>query len=519
VDTPTIDLAASTPEALVGATAWPARPASITSFQAPYGQAQSLVLVPAQFMGSPTGGTGTQRLYNALGVKVYYAPTANTDFDPATILSTEGTASGSDVTFEVTTKDAGGTVTRVLVAFHDFDGTWKFVDLGHGAGDQWSGTTTASRAFADGEQVEYFVQVLDGAANVAFASNKAQNYAAGILDTAPPTITAAVTPAATASGWIAAPSAIVSFTCADADSGIAAGACPTPVRVTTDGVSEVTGTVIDQAGNTATTVATVKLDGSAPTITASVMPNGWSNAASATVTFACSDAASGIDATGCPAPVTVTAEGATNVMRTVHDVAGNAASATGTARLDRTAPTVTITGAAGAVHTCSTTDPLSGVATAATPSNTTTSVNGIPTTTIICSGATDNAGNVAQTVTQTYVAPITFVGFLDPVNNPPTPNTGSAGKTYPIKFQLKTPQGAFITVTPAITSTVYKIGASCSGLGDALESQSSGNSQLTFDAATNTFQYNWKTPSQKGCYEFRLTLADGTTKIALFSLK
>ena len=183
VDTPTIDLSASTPEAPVGATAWPARPASITSFQAPYGQAQSLVLVPGQFMGSPTGGTGTQRLYNALGLKVYYAPSSNTDFDPATILSTEGTSAGADVTFNVTTNDGGGTVKRVLVAFHDFDGTWKFVDLAHGAGDLWTGTTNASRAFADGEQVEYFVQVLDAAANVAFVSNKAQNYAAGILDT------------------------------------------------------------------------------------------------------------------------------------------------------------------------------------------------------------------------------------------------------------------------------------------------------------------------------------------------
>ena len=70
-----------------------------------------------------------------------------------------------------------------------------------------------------------------------------------------------------------------------------------------------------------------------------------------------------------------------------------------------------------------------------------------------------------------------------------------------------------------MTSTTYARRPSCTGCGDALEAESPGSSQLTFDATTNTFQYNWKTPSKKGCYEFRLGLADGTTKTALFNLK
>ena len=180
---------------------------------------------------------------------------------------------------------------------------------------------------------------------------------------------------------------------------------------------------------------------------------------------------------------------------------------------------MTVVPGPGNTRVCSTADPLSGVATQATGSSITAKVNGILTTTLVCSGATDNAGNVAPTVTETYVVPFTFIGFQPPVDNAPTPNTGQAGRTYPIKFQLKDQQGAFITVLPAVISTTYKTATACGGVGDALEVQATGNSSLTFDAATNTFQYNWKTPSQKGCYEFRLTLADGTVKTAIFSLK
>ena len=308
VSTPTIDLSASTPEAPIGDTAWPARPATVTTYQAPFGTAQDLVLVPGQFFGSPTGGNGTQRLFDTVGLKVYYAAPAATDFDPATILSTRGVPSGSSIAFTVNTSDAGGAIARVLVAFHDPDGSWKFVDLAHGSGDTWTGNGTANAALPTGADVEYFVQVLDAAGNVAFASNKAQLFAATVADTSPPTITASISPAANAAGWIGG-SATVTFACSDGDSGIPAGNCPTPVLVTADGTTVVTGTVFDAAGNQATAYAPVQVDGTAPSITASVVPSGWASAPSATVTFSCSDAPSGLDAAGCPAPVTVTAEG------------------------------------------------------------------------------------------------------------------------------------------------------------------------------------------------------------------
>ena len=594
VSTPTIDLTASTPESPVAGTAWPARSATVTTYQAPFGTAQDLVLVPGQFFGSPSGGSGTQRLFDTVGLKVYYASPSATDVDPATILGAQGVPTGSSIAFNVQANDGAGSVARVLVAFHDFDGSWKFVDLVHGAGDSWAGTGTATHTFATGQEVEYFVQVLDGAGNVSVASNKALLFAAAVADTTAPTITASVSPAPNAAGWIG-DTATVTFTCTDTGSGIPAGACPTPQNVTADGTTVVSGTVSDAAGNQASVYTTVQVDRTAPSITASVAPAGWSNGASATVTFSCSDETSGLDASGCPIPVTVLGEGSTDVSGTVHDAAGNAATVHATVQLDRgnptigasiapapnaagwnksnvtvsfdcqdtlsgigaggcpanvavtsdgirlvggiatdragnsagtsvtvkldkTAPVVTFAGDPGTVLTCSTTDALSGVLTPATGTNVTVRVNGLPTTTLTCTGAEDVAGNT-RTAAKTYVAPITFSGFLSPVNNAPIVNNGTAGKTYPIKFQLTGIDGQPITVLPAVASTTYRTGTSCSGLGDPLESQSSGSSLLTFDATTNTFQYNWKTPNQKGCYEFALGLADGTTKTAIFSLK
>jgi hypothetical protein len=79
-----------------------------------------------------------------------------------------------------------------------------------------------------------------------------------------------------------------------------------------------------------------------PTITASASPPanaaGWNNT-DVVVTFTCSDAGSGIAV--CPAPVTVTAEGAGQVVTgTAQDRAGNHASASVTLKIDKTPPSI-----------------------------------------------------------------------------------------------------------------------------------------------------------------------------------
>ncbi|HEV8404110.1 MAG TPA: PxKF domain-containing protein [Candidatus Limnocylindrales bacterium] len=604
LDTPTADLSASAPEVRSDLSAWPGHLATITTSVAPYGRAQSLVLVPGRFLGSTSDGTGKQRLFDSVGVSVLYAPDDVTDFTPPTIDSTTATALDSTITFTVQASDVEGPVKRVVVAYHDFDGIWKFTDLvQQGTTTTWTQTAIASHAFGPSDGVEYFVQVVDAAGQVGTASDKATGYTVRI-DQTPPIISASVSPAPNAAGWSAGSSATVSFTCADAGSGLAADACPAPVTVTTQGATTVNGTVTDVAGNSASTFAFVQLDGNAPTISADITPapdaDGWGSGASATVTFTCGDVGSGLAQNACPASQTITAEGVTPVNGSVTDIAGNTSTVTATVRLDRTAPTISatiaptpnaagwghpasatvsfscsdtgsgiasdacpasqtisdegVTSVSGTVadlagnqasittvvridrtapvvtvlvsdppHTaaCSTTDALSGVAVQATLTTTTARVNGIPTTTAVCAGASDLAGN-SGSATATFVAPMTFSGFIDPVNGPPVVNTGKAGRTYPIKFQLRDAQGAFISALPAVTSSTYQ-SVTCSTFGNAtadpLPTDTSGSSGLKYDATTNQYTYTWKTPAATGCYVFRLGLADGATYTANFKLQ
>jgi hypothetical protein len=93
----------------------------------------------------------------------------------------------------------------------------------------------------------------DVAGNAAFATVSGIN-----IDTTAPTISA--TP--NDSTWRKGP-VTVKFTCADDRSGVVA--CPADVVVSADGVTPVTGTVSDKAGNTSSVTVTVRIDKTLPT--------------------------------------------------------------------------------------------------------------------------------------------------------------------------------------------------------------------------------------------------------------
>ena len=113
----------------------------------------------------------------------------------------------------------------------------------------------------------------------------------------------------------------------------------------------------------------------------------------------------------------------------------------------------------------------------------------------------------------------TFGGFLQPVDNPPTINTGRAGRTYPVKFQIRDHTGALVTSLAAVNSITYKpvtCGSVSTDPTDALETTPAEGTSLRLEE--DRFVYNWKTPSMAGCYELSVSLADQQAHSASFSL-
>src|SRR5215213_210650 len=277
-------------------------------------------------------------------------------------------------------------------------------------------------------------------------------------DTAP-TVSHTLAPEANAAGWNNSDTT-VHFSAKDAGSGVDAATVTPDVKVTdeTSGLT-VHGTAKDLAGNTGTDDVTVRLDKSAPVISAAVEDgrkgaNGYYTGP-VTVGFTCSDTLSGVAT--CPADVFLASDGEDQkVTGEAIDNAGNKASATVAGiSIDSTKPEITVAGVKASYTLgeatgirCTATDATSGVnadGCKVTVSDGTS--NGVGTFTYNAT-ATDRAGNVATTSGE-YKVLYAWSGFLQPINDTAHDlgkgvSVFKGGSTVPVKFQLRNAAGQVV---------------------------------------------------------------------------
>ena len=143
------------------------------------GGTQRVTVTVGQFVPSrdenAVPGSGVQRLFHDVGLQVFYARADSDDFVPPTIDGVHAiTANGSAQFVVGVAADSDGSMPTISYASAVYlDGTqWRRAELTQTA-DGWVGAGPASVPIVD-----YFVQVVDSAGNVAVSSNKADNYQA-----------------------------------------------------------------------------------------------------------------------------------------------------------------------------------------------------------------------------------------------------------------------------------------------------------------------------------------------------
>jgi hypothetical protein len=106
------------------------------------------------------------------------------------------------------------------------------------------------------------------------------------------------------------------------------------------------------------------------------------------------------------------------------------------------------------------------------------------------------------------------------LENPPAVNAGAAGRIIPVKFSLGGYRGLNIFATGSPSSQEIACSSSAP-VGDIEQTVTAGASSLSYDAATDTYTYVWKTNSAwKGqCRQLNVKLNDDTTHVANFQFK
>ena len=278
------------------------------------------------------------------------------------------------------------------------------------------------------------------------------------------------------------------------------------------GVTTITWTATDTAGNTATCTQTVTVNDTVKPIAkakpATILLDATGNASitAAQINDGSSDNCAIKSITISKGSFNCGNLGANIVTLTVTDTSDNVSTAVTTVTvLDNIAPVpnafpATVTSdcsAAVSLPLLLATDNCSGVVTGTTP----TRLFSIPGTYTVVWTFTDGSGN-SSTATQTViVAGVQFVGPdspFSPLNsNCATPFSARKRTTIPFKFDLKCGD-KFITTGPGPTVVIQRF-SDCN----------TPNGNATTDVSTyyqNAWHYNWSTPNTTGLYKVTFTL-------------
>lgn len=132
----------------------------------------------------------------------------------------------------------------------------------------------------------------------------------------------------------------------------------------------------------------------------------------------------------------------------------------------------------------------------------------------------DPSGHSDTKVRTVEVLPYNFTGFFAPIDNPPAFNEMKAGQAAPVKFSLGGNQGLNIFAAGSPSS----VQISCSNSDPILpveQTETAGQSSLSYDSTSNQYKYTWKTESswKNTCRQLTVTLRDGTVHVAKFKFK
>jgi FG-GAP repeat/RTX calcium-binding nonapeptide repeat (4 copies) len=234
-------------------------------------------------------------------------------------------------------------------------------------------------------------------------------------DVTPPEITYAVSGTLGDNGWYVS-DVTVDWTVTDPESPVTIIDGCVDTTISADTVPTTLSCTATSDGGQSTDSVTIKRDASKPGLVGSRAPSanadGWNNI-DVTVSFICTDGLSGIES--CSPDQTFSSEGTQSATGTGTDKAGNSKNTTVSVNIDRAAPVVTVTGVTqgglfelGSVPQigCSSSDALSGVKTPAVLNITGGSSTGPGNFIASCSGAEDNAGNLANTAAVSFTVSV-----------------------------------------------------------------------------------------------------------------